>query len=51
MKSIFSPLAIILVSLVVALALKCNKSSSDDDLVSKLLLWLRENGAYIMKRL
>ena len=50
MKSIFSPLAIILVSLVVALALECNKSSSDDDLVSKLLLWLRENGAYINEK-
>lgn len=50
MKSIFSPLALILVSLVVALALECN-NSSDDDLVSKLLHWLRENGAYINEKI
>jgi hypothetical protein len=49
MKSIFLPLALILVSLVVALALECN-NSSDDNLVSKLLHWLRENGAYINKK-
>lgn len=49
MKSIFSPLALILVSLAVALAQECN-NSSDDDLVSKLLHWLRENGAYINEK-
>jgi hypothetical protein len=50
MKSIFSRLAIILVPLVVALAQECSEERSADDVVSQLLDWLHENGAYINEK-
>ena len=49
MKSIFW-LAIILVPLVVALAQECSEERSADDVVSQLLDWLHENGAYINEK-
>jgi len=50
MKSIFLRLAIILVPLVVALAQECSEECSADDVVSQLLDWLHENGAYINEK-
>ncbi|KAL3791410.1 hypothetical protein ACHAW5_005784 [Stephanodiscus triporus] len=50
MKSIFLRLAIILVPLVVALAQECSEERSADDVVSQLLNWLHENGAYINEK-
>jgi len=53
MKSNLSPLAIIFVSFLVALALEEGSetcSDHSDDLASQLLDWLRENGAYINEK-
>jgi hypothetical protein len=53
MKSNLSPLAIIFVSFMVALALEEGSetcSDHSDDLASQLLDWLRKNGAYINEK-